>query len=103
MLYFVLKEVRGMTFLSNVQLNFSSEYHGKSEVDGHFGVLSRWHKEGELIKSIKDVNNLILHFEEKAQETNTPHNQFSFLKFCPGPREPTYRKASLKDYKLYLS
>ena len=92
-----------ITFFNNVQLNFFSEYHGKSEVDGHFGVLSRWHKDGELTKSIKDVNDLILHFKEKAQERNTPLNQFIFLKFCPGPREPTYRETSLEGYKLYLS
>ena len=103
MLYFVLKEVPRITFFRNVQLNFFSEYHGKSEADGHFGVLSRWHKDKELTKSIKDVNDLILHFEEKAQEINTPHNQFIFLKFCPGSREPTYRKTYLKGYKLYLS
>ena len=48
-------------------LNFFTEYHGKSVVDGHFGVLSWWFSQGETARFIQNLEDLILYFKEKAR------------------------------------
>ena len=44
------------------------EYHGKSVVDGHFGVLSRWHRDGEASRDLTSLDELLRLFREKACE-----------------------------------
>ena len=45
--------------IKNITFNFFVEYHGKSQVDSNFGVLTRWLKDGENYKSIKTIDELI--------------------------------------------
>jgi hypothetical protein len=47
-------------------LNYFTEYHGKSIVDGHFGILSRWFSEGESINYISNIDDLVNFFKNKA-------------------------------------
>ena len=39
--------------------NYFVEYHGKNIVYSHFGILSRWFKEGEAIQYIHTIEELI--------------------------------------------
>jgi hypothetical protein len=48
-------------------LNFFGEYHGKSVVDGHFGVLSHWFNEGERVRYITSISDLICWLRGKAR------------------------------------
>lgn len=54
-----------------IKMNFFTEYHGKSFVDGHFGTVSKWLKECMLVKDIKTINNLIKCFSEKEKERHS--------------------------------
>ena len=47
-------------------LNFFGEYHGKNVVDGHFGILSRWFAEGERVRYILNIQDLICWLRRKA-------------------------------------
>ncbi|PVV04587.1 hypothetical protein BB560_000919 [Smittium megazygosporum] len=49
------------------KLNYFMENHGKSEVDDHFGVLSRWFKEIERNRYLPSIEDLVSAFREKAQ------------------------------------
>ena len=42
------------------------EYHGKNIVDGHFGMLFRWFAEGEAVRYINTIEDLINLFKSKA-------------------------------------
>ena len=51
-------------------VNFFTEYHGKNNVDEHFGILSRWFSEGESVQNIFTINNLINLFQNKASKVS---------------------------------
>jgi hypothetical protein len=53
-----------------VQWNFFGEYHGKSLVDGHFGLLSRWLSEGEKSRPVENVQSCIDLMQEKIHGSN---------------------------------
>ncbi|CAG8808782.1 6489_t:CDS:2, partial [Dentiscutata erythropus] len=53
-----------------IYLNYFTEYHGKSIVDGHFGVLSRWLSEGEATRNIYTIEDLIGFFQEKTNQNH---------------------------------
>jgi hypothetical protein len=48
--------------------NFFNEYHGKSLVDGHFGLLARWLLEVETQRDVRNIEELKAAFEEKVAE-----------------------------------
>jgi hypothetical protein len=49
-------------------MNYFLEHHGKSVVDGHFGVLARWHREGETNRYIATIDDLVALFRSKVRE-----------------------------------
>jgi hypothetical protein len=53
-----------------VQWSFFGEYHGKSLVDGHFGLLSRWLSEGEKSRPVENVQSCIDLMREKLNGSN---------------------------------
>ena len=55
-------------------VNFFTEYHGKSAVDGHFGVLSHWFTEGESVQNISTIHDLINIFQQRANQVNMQVN-----------------------------
>ena len=71
-------------------MNFFTEYHGKSLVDGHFGTLTRWLNEAILEKNIKSIKDLIESFREKEN-----NRQSNF-------RANKYRKISKQNYKYFF-
>ena len=53
-----------------VQWSFFGEHHGKSLVDGHFGLLSRWLSEGEKSRPVENVQSCIDLMREKIDGSN---------------------------------
>ena len=53
--------------MSEIRLNYFGEYHGKSEVDSHFGLLSRLLKEAERKGIIKNLTGLINLYTEYSK------------------------------------
>jgi hypothetical protein len=56
----------------NIQcfINFFAEYHGKNIVDSHFGILSHWFNDGEVVQNIFTINDLINLFQNKASKVS---------------------------------
>jgi hypothetical protein len=103
LIYFILKDLKSMFSLDTIQMNYFPEYHGKNEVDGNFGVLTRWFRDGELNDRAQDIEDLILYFRERSLDTGLESSQYLFHVFTPGPRRRTYKRLKMKDFKLYLS
>jgi hypothetical protein len=55
-----------MTHPARFYMNYFAEQHGKNICDSHFGVLSRWHKEGEASRDIRNIGDLLTLFQAKA-------------------------------------
>lgn len=53
-----------------MELLWRIPYHGKSLVDGHFGLLSRWLSEGEKSRPVKDVHSCIDLLQQKIHASN---------------------------------
>ena len=65
-LYYLLKEVPKI-IKGSVKFKRFVEFHGKSIVDGHFGVLSKLFKQKEKELYINDINELKRCFEEEEE------------------------------------
>jgi hypothetical protein len=70
--HFFLKKIPSQ-FNVAVQWNMFAECHGKSIVDGHFGLLSRWLKKIELKKKVTSINTLVELFNQKLIDANIQH------------------------------
>ena len=70
MIYFICKEPPDELKFPLTSINFFAKYHGKSEVDGHFGVLTRRLNEGELHYNIGNLDALVSFSNTKALEEN---------------------------------
>ena len=85
--YFLLKQVpQSFSSLTNVNWNVFVEHHGKSPVDAHFSLLSRWLKEAEIQRCIHSTQELISALDEKALQHgrgNHQHKQIYFLEYKP--------------------
>lgn len=103
LIYYILKEFKQEKNLEKTQMNYFAEYHGKNEVDGNFGVLTRWFKEGEMANQVECIENLISWFRMRALSTGISSDQYIFHHFTPSVRGASYRKLKMKDFKHYLS
>ncbi|PVU96561.1 hypothetical protein BB560_005800, partial [Smittium megazygosporum] len=73
-LYLVCLELPQIFSSKKFKLNYFMENHGKSDVDGRFGVLSRWFKEIERKMYLPSIGDLIFAFREKAQQEHANTN-----------------------------
>ena len=80
-------------------LNYFVEYHGKNIVDNHFGILSRWFKEGESIQYIYIIEELINYFKNKTQN----YNNYSFEIYSRTKSKKFINKLLINNFCLYLS
>ena len=64
-----------------VSLNFFTEYHGKSLVDGNFGILQKELNKGESKLYIKNLKDLLSFFE------NTFKNSYFFSRNTKGKKD----------------
>lgn len=99
-----------------VKLNYFAEYHGKSIVDGHFGVLSRWLKDITSLKFVNEIPELIHEFSEKekirqeeAREKLTENSLYSQSKFYfltynrkNRSKKRTYEMENMKNYLSFF-
>jgi len=83
-------------------LNFFTEYHGKSVVDGHFGVLSRWLGDGEKVRFIKTIHDLVSFYREKAGSEGCGFDVDFEIYSRPG-RPSFFNRMVVKDFRCYLS
>ena len=52
--------------ITSARIHFKADHHGKCEIDGYLGALSRFRKEVSKERSIEDVPDLVSAYEEKA-------------------------------------
>jgi len=86
----------------SIYLNFFAEYHGKSVVDGHFGVLSNWLKDGMKVRYIRSIDDLVAFFREKAGSGFCKF-QVDFDTYSRHGRPSLLRRMIVKDFRSYLS
>ncbi|PVZ96956.1 hypothetical protein BB558_007110 [Smittium angustum] len=76
------------------KLNYFMENHGKSDVDGHFGVLSRWFKEIERNRYLLSIEDLVSAFREKAQVSENISDNNRVYNF------QIYRKDAIRGLRI---
>ncbi|PVU85863.1 hypothetical protein BB560_006880 [Smittium megazygosporum] len=68
--------------------------HGKSDVDGHFGVLLRWYKEIERNRYLLFIEDLVSAFREKAQVSENISDNIRVYHF------QIYRKDAIRGLRI---
>ncbi|OMJ19548.1 hypothetical protein AYI69_g6579 [Smittium culicis] len=108
-LYAVMKALPESFPRKNFFLNYFLENHGKSHVDGHFGVLSKWFDESESIMDITSIDDLMGIFRSKTSDLAaqrgiyTDDVGYNFIKYDQyTPRGYKYTM-SIDCFKNYLS
>lgn len=105
-----------LKYQKNIEWNLFGEYHGKSVVDGHFGLLSRFFSEIEKQKNINCIDELIVELRKKIdfikenqttnplkilffqyQQTDRPEN-LSFLNISSMKKYSCFKRINDKLY-----
>ncbi|PVZ97773.1 hypothetical protein BB558_006259 [Smittium angustum] len=108
-LYGVFKTLHEMFITKKFYLNYFLERHGKSDVDGHFGVLSNWFIDVEKIRPIDTIKDLIDAFRGKVNELALSRQVdpidigYHFLIYPGQNRETPKKTIKVKILKKYLS
>ncbi|PVV02257.1 hypothetical protein BB560_003294, partial [Smittium megazygosporum] len=98
-----------LTHNSFYNINFFFENHGKSDVDGHFEVLSRWFSHAEAHQNINPITELKGRFERKAHADsltrgNGNPGKYNFKVYPRDvPRSERYQVKIKDGIKLFLS
>ncbi|PVU93530.1 hypothetical protein BB559_003237 [Furculomyces boomerangus] len=107
--YGVFKTLHEMFITKKFYLNYFLERHGKSDVDGHFGVLSNWFIDVEKIRPIDTIKDLIDAFRGKfnelalSRQVDTIDIGYHFLIYPGQNRETPKKTIKVKNLKKYLS
>ncbi|KXN64665.1 hypothetical protein CONCODRAFT_14142 [Conidiobolus coronatus NRRL 28638] len=86
-------------------VNFFNEKHGKSILDGYFGVLSRWQSDYEKSGKINNINHLVDIFSEKHNQSNPKllyYNYENTIIYYQSISRHLYYK-NIDDIKTFLS
>lgn len=91
-------------------MNYFAEYHGKSCVDSHFGIISQWLKETMYHVDIKNISDLIREFtkkevlRQKYKPDNTTISNFYFLEYKRNRRnmKEFYEFENVKHYLSFF-
>jgi hypothetical protein len=87
-------------------VNFYTEKHGKSVLDGYFGVLSRWLTDSERSIQIKDIYMLVALFCDKHKYNYNPNSLFKNAEHIIinyQVHNPFIYWEEIKDIQTYLS
>ncbi len=72
--YAVLQGIRlRHSSIAAVEWNVFVEHHGKSPVDAHFSLLSRWLQEAERSRRVHSTEQLVQAWKDQAQQHHTQH------------------------------
>lgn len=80
--------------------NFFVEYHGKSDIDGHFGLLQKVFNNHERTKNTGSIYDVFICFMDYFLESEV--NAFFEIYEDPG-RQDLIKKLKIKDEKEYMS
>ncbi|OMJ09365.1 hypothetical protein AYI70_g10964 [Smittium culicis] len=92
-------------------LNYFLENHGKSYVDDHFGVLSKWFNESESIMDITSIDDLMGIFRSKNSDLaaqrgvytdDVCYNFIKYDQYTPRGYKYTMRIDSFKNYLSFF-
>ena len=81
-----------------VTINFFGEYHGKSHVDAHFGVLQKALNDAEKTIFINSIDDLNSFFSSKFS-----NNYYFFKKYEREKRLYKIKKIKIKNFNSFLS
>ena len=84
----------------STSMNFFVEYHGKSDVDGHFGVLQKAFKICENKQDILSLDHLLYCFKDHFSKLST---DVTFEVYKENRRKAMIKKVAIKQPKTYLS
>jgi len=84
-------------------VNFFVEYHGKSVVDGHFGLLSRWFLEGEAVRDIHNITDLLDYFRGKVRTLEGRGPQVTLDIYERSSLRDTIHKLTVDNFRSFLS
>ncbi|OMJ11174.1 hypothetical protein AYI70_g9888 [Smittium culicis] len=108
-LYAVMKALPESFPRKNFFLYYFLENHGKSYVDGHFGVLSKWFDESESIMDITSIDDLMGIFRLKTSDLAaqrgiyTDDVGYNFIKYDQYTHRGYKYKMSIDSFENYLS
>lgn len=100
--HFALFEVPAL-FSMKTYLNYFIEYHGKSRLDGHFGLISKWLHTIELSQRIINIPNLMENLYIQIRNTNIGKGRVEFFEYDPPEAESSYMKVHIKDFTSLFS
>ena len=81
-------------------MNFFVEYHGKSDIDGHFGHLQKAFKTYERIRDILSLEDLLRCFKQYFSKVDT---DVAFEIYEDPGRKSMVKKLTVNQPKVYLS
>ena len=94
-------------FKVDVEWNTFAECHGKSIVDGHFGLLSRWMKKIETKNKVSSIDVLIQLLHQKVINSNIKYENIydelliNFFVYKQNDRPKTYKKLCIPNIRNY--
>ena len=94
-------------FKINVEWNTFAECHGKSIVDGHFGLLSRWINDIETKQKISSIDSLIHLLNQKLINSNFKIKDVNeelfihFFEYTQNSRPKMYKKLYIPNITHY--
>jgi hypothetical protein len=106
MMHFILQKLSPLYPSKIIYMNFFTEYHGKSLVDGHFGLLSRWFKDGEAVRNIFTIDDLAELFRAKVR--SNPNQSGTDLDvainiYSRSEEGDNIHRLVIKNFKSYMS
>ena len=90
-------------YAKQIFLNYFTEHHGKSVVDGHFGVLTRWFSEAEATRYIHTIDDLISAFRDKVQNNQNGRSFTEFDIYSRAQPRDQILRLTVDNFRAYMS
>lgn len=96
---FILNDMKNI-YNKEISLNFWCEYHGKTQLDAHFGILQKTFNNLEIKSTILDEFDLKYNLEKEFKKFNF---NTDFIIYDDIARNSNIKKLFIKNNKFYLS